>query len=48
MVYFPKDEDDLERVIMEAGSLSERALRRLGDLNVPVKMAHPKKGRVNS
>jgi len=43
---FLKGEDDIDSVIIEAGSVSERTLRYLEDLNVPVKMAHPKKARL--
>ncbi|MGC9074055.1 MAG: IS110 family transposase [Caldisericum sp.] len=43
---FLKGEDDIDSVIIEAGSVSERTLRYLEDLNVPVKMVHPKKARL--
>ncbi len=40
---FLKKEDDIYSVIIEAGSVSERTLRYLEDLNVQIKMVHPKK-----
>ncbi|MGC8585707.1 MAG: IS110 family transposase [Thermoplasmata archaeon] len=43
---FLKKEDDIDSVIIEAGSVSERTLRYLEDLNVQVKMVHPKKARL--
>ncbi|MFP3144943.1 MAG: transposase [Caldisphaera sp.] len=36
----------IDKVIIEAGSVSEKTLRYLEDLNVPVKMANPRKARL--
>ncbi|MGC8630729.1 MAG: IS110 family transposase [Thermoplasmata archaeon] len=43
---FLKGDDNIDSVIIEAGSVSERTLRYLEDLNVQVKMVHPKKARL--
>jgi len=45
---FLKGEDDIDSVIIEAGSVSERTLRYLEDLNVQVKIVHPKKVRLKA
>jgi len=43
---FLKNEEHIDKVIIEAGSVSEKTLRYLEDLNVPVKMANPRKARL--
>ncbi len=42
---FLRNEDDIDILITDAGSVSERTLRYLEDLNVQVNMVHPKKAR---
>jgi len=43
---FLKNEEHIDKVIIEAGSVSEKTIRFLEDLKIPIKMAHPKKARL--
>jgi len=43
---FLKNEEHIDKVIIEAGSVSEKTIRFLEDLGIAVKMANPKKVRL--